>query len=100
MPPPPQAPPPPAARPPTTPLARAMARDLGVDLATIRGTGRGGRIRRADVEAAAAGAGAAAEASAQPAASRWGLVTTGEREERIPVKGVRKMTAQAMVASA
>jgi pyruvate dehydrogenase E2 component (dihydrolipoamide acetyltransferase) len=37
-----------------TPLARAVARDLGVDLTTITGTGRGGRIRRADVEAAAA----------------------------------------------
>jgi pyruvate dehydrogenase E2 component (dihydrolipoamide acetyltransferase) len=36
-----------------TPLARAVARDLGVDLATVTGTGRGGRIRRADVEAAA-----------------------------------------------
>jgi pyruvate dehydrogenase E2 component (dihydrolipoamide acetyltransferase) len=36
-----------------TPLARAVARDLGVDLAAVTGTGRGGRIRRADVEAAA-----------------------------------------------
>jgi pyruvate dehydrogenase E2 component (dihydrolipoamide acetyltransferase) len=45
-----------------TPLARAVATGLGVDLATVTGTGRGGRIRRADVEAAArtgsAGAGA------------------------------------------
>jgi pyruvate dehydrogenase E2 component (dihydrolipoamide acetyltransferase) len=37
-----------------TPLARALARDLGVDLAAVTGSGRGGRIRRADVEAAAA----------------------------------------------
>jgi 2-oxoisovalerate dehydrogenase E2 component (dihydrolipoyl transacylase) len=36
-----------------------------------------------------------------PAASRSGRPTaSGDREERIPVKGVRKMTAQAMVASA
>ena len=40
--------------PPATPLTRALARDLGVDLAAITGSGRGGRIRRADVEAAAA----------------------------------------------
>ena len=46
-----------------TPLARAVATDLGVDLATVTGTGRGGRIRRADVEAAAR-AGAAPEAGA------------------------------------
>jgi len=38
----------------TTPLARAVARDLGVDLERVRGTGRAGRITRADVEAAAA----------------------------------------------
>jgi pyruvate dehydrogenase E2 component (dihydrolipoamide acetyltransferase) len=38
----------------TTPLARRLARDLGVDLDTVAGTGRGGRITRADVEAAAA----------------------------------------------
>jgi pyruvate dehydrogenase E2 component (dihydrolipoamide acetyltransferase) len=37
-----------------TPLARAVARDLGVDLATVTGSGRGGRIMRADVEAFAA----------------------------------------------
>jgi pyruvate dehydrogenase E2 component (dihydrolipoamide acetyltransferase) len=37
-----------------TPLARALARDLGVDLAAVTGSGRGGRIRRADIEAAAA----------------------------------------------
>ena len=41
----------------TTPLVRRLARDLGVDLEQVRGTGRGGRITRADVEAAAAGRG-------------------------------------------
>jgi pyruvate/2-oxoglutarate dehydrogenase complex dihydrolipoamide acyltransferase (E2) component len=39
----------------TTPLTRRLARDLGVDLERVRGTGRGGRITRADVEAAARG---------------------------------------------
>ena len=38
----------------TTPLTRRLARDLGVDLERVRGTGRGGRITRADVQAAAA----------------------------------------------
>jgi pyruvate dehydrogenase E2 component (dihydrolipoamide acetyltransferase) len=37
-----------------TPLARAVARELGVDLAAVTGSGRGGRIVRADVEALAA----------------------------------------------
>jgi pyruvate dehydrogenase E2 component (dihydrolipoamide acetyltransferase) len=44
----------------TTPLARRLARDLGVDLERVRGTGRAGRITRADVEAAAGGRGGAA----------------------------------------
>jgi pyruvate dehydrogenase E2 component (dihydrolipoamide acetyltransferase) len=43
-----------------TPLARAVAGDLGVDLASVAGSGRGGRILRADVEALAAAAPAAA----------------------------------------
>jgi pyruvate dehydrogenase E2 component (dihydrolipoamide acetyltransferase) len=43
-----------------TPLARAVARDLGVELAAVAGSGRGGRIMRADVEAFAA-AGVAGE---------------------------------------
>ena len=40
-----------------TPLARLVAADLGVDLAAVAGSGRGGRIMRADVEAFAAGNG-------------------------------------------
>ncbi|MFL6267117.1 MAG: dihydrolipoamide acetyltransferase family protein [Actinomycetes bacterium] len=86
MPPPAQPPPPPAARPLTTPLARAMARDLGVDLATIRGTGRGGRIRRADVEAAAA---APAAAAAAPA----------EDVEEVPLSAMRRTVARRLVES-
>ncbi|GIU94489.1 MAG: acetyltransferase component of pyruvate dehydrogenase complex [Gaiellaceae bacterium] len=52
-----------------SPSARQLARELGVDPATIRGSGPGGRIQRKDVEAAArarAGAPAAAEAAASP----------------------------------
>ena len=51
-----------------TPIVRKLARDLGVDLATVSGTGVGGRVRREDVEAAAAAARAAAAAPAPAAA--------------------------------
>ena len=51
-----------------TPIVRKLARDLGVDLATVSGTGVGGRVRREDVEAAAAAACAAAAAPAPAAA--------------------------------
>ena len=88
------------------PPVRKLAKDLGLDLASITPTGAGGVVTRADVEAAAASASAATASApessdAEPAASRWGRPTpSGEREERVPVKGVRKMTAQAMVTSA
>lgn len=73
------------------PPVRKLARDLGVDLTTLTGTGPQGSITRADVEAAVAAP------APVPAAAWW---EPGAREERIPVKGVRKATAQAMVASA
>ncbi|MEV1200592.1 dihydrolipoamide acetyltransferase family protein [Microbispora rosea] len=73
------------------PPVRKLAKDLGVDLTTLTGTGPQGSITRADVEAALAAPAPVA------AASRW---DAGVREEHIPVRGVRKATAQAMVASA
>ena len=61
----------PTRRMPTSPLARRRAKELGVDLADVQGTGPGGRIVRADIEAAAlAGkpAGTPANGAAPPAA--------------------------------
>jgi pyruvate dehydrogenase E2 component (dihydrolipoamide acetyltransferase) len=91
----PQAPPP---APPShgvlaKPPVRKMARDLGVDLYTLDGTGPSGSITREDVQAALA--------PAAPVATRPALAAFGpEREQRVPVKGVRKLTAENMVASA
>ena len=51
-----------------TPIVRKLARELGVDLASVSGTGVGGRVRREDIEAAAAAARAAVVAPAAPAA--------------------------------
>jgi pyruvate dehydrogenase E2 component (dihydrolipoamide acetyltransferase) len=45
------------------PAARRLAREKGIDLASVKGSGRGGRITRQDVEAAADGAGASKEAA-------------------------------------
>jgi pyruvate dehydrogenase E2 component (dihydrolipoamide acetyltransferase) len=57
------------ARTKASPVARRMARELGLELAQLQGTGPGGRIVKADVEAAAKGDGAqAAEAPAAPEA--------------------------------
>ncbi|MFF3124327.1 dihydrolipoamide acetyltransferase family protein [Streptomyces sp. NPDC057908] len=87
------------------PPVRKLAKDLGIDLATVVPTGEGGIITREDVHAAAtpvpAQAPAPVAAEAAPAPEAPAVVTTvGARETRIPVKGVRKAIAQAMVDSA
>lgn len=76
------------------PPVRKLARDLGVDLTSLTPTGDGGIVTRDDVLAAATDQ------------SGVGTRTTGSAargpraERRIPVKGVRKATAEAMVTSA
>ncbi|OFR91265.1 branched-chain alpha-keto acid dehydrogenase subunit E2 [Micrococcus sp. HMSC067E09] len=99
-------------RPRSTPPVRLYAKQNGVDLETVTGTGAHGVITRADVEAAinggsAAGpagpASAAAPAAAAAVGAAAGAVRTlggREREVSVPVKGVRKATAAAMVNSA
>jgi 2-oxoisovalerate dehydrogenase E2 component (dihydrolipoyl transacylase) len=78
-------------RAPSTPPVRVLARRLGVDLESVTGTGEHGLVTRADVEAAA---GSVTPTPAQTAGSPSGGDT------RIPITGVRKHTAAAMVASA
>jgi pyruvate dehydrogenase E2 component (dihydrolipoamide acetyltransferase) len=89
------------------PPVRKLARDLGVDLGSIDGTGPNGVVTRQDVEAAAQSGPAAEPAEpAEPAeAARLGAavpapVWDASREQRVPIRGVRKHTAAAMVASA
>ncbi len=86
------------------PPVRKLAKDLGVDLGSVTPTGEGGVVTRADVEAAASGGderpapeGADTRAG-RSGGGRWAPGPSGET--RVPVKGVRKVTAQAMVASA
>jgi pyruvate dehydrogenase E2 component (dihydrolipoamide acetyltransferase) len=76
------------------PPVRKLAKDLGVDLSTVPASGPGGTVTRDDVEAVASGG------AAGPAATTGHAADGGERESRVPIKGVRKMIAQAMVASA
>jgi len=71
------------------PPIRKLARDLGIDVQLLHGTGPDGTITRSDVEAAA-------DSSRQAAPTRP-LPRGGE--ERIAIRGVRKATAQAMVNS-
>jgi pyruvate dehydrogenase E2 component (dihydrolipoamide acetyltransferase) len=108
------------------PSARRLARDMNVDLAAVPGSGRNGVVRRSDVQAfanSAARAPAAREAalasgSPSRATAAGGPTTSagapmraqtppaapahfapGEREKRIPFRGVRRKIAEAMVRS-
>ncbi|MEU3192358.1 dihydrolipoamide acetyltransferase family protein [Streptomyces sp. NPDC006992] len=95
-------------RPLAKPPVRKLAKDLGVDLSTVTPTGPDGIVTRDDVHAAAAPARTPAPAAPAPVAAAAEPRTEaapepaapGARETRIPVKGVRKATAQAMVGSA
>jgi 2-oxoisovalerate dehydrogenase E2 component (dihydrolipoyl transacylase) len=84
------------------PPVRKLAKDLGVDLSTVPASGPGGTVTRDDVEAVAGGATGATGATGPTGAtgSTRSADDGGERETRVPIKGVRKMIAQAMVASA
>ncbi|KGJ79810.1 branched-chain alpha-keto acid dehydrogenase subunit E2 [Cryobacterium roopkundense] len=85
-------------RPRSTPPVRALARDLGVNLETVTGTGPDGLITRDDLRAAQVQPAAAAGAvGTMPAAA---AAATSARESRTPIKSLRKLTAAAMVQSA
>jgi 2-oxoisovalerate dehydrogenase E2 component (dihydrolipoyl transacylase) len=73
------------------PPVRKLARDLGVELGSVHGTGPSGSITRDDVHSALGG-GVAAEMT--------GASFGPDREQRIAIKGVRKLMAENMVASA
>ncbi|MGW6390027.1 dihydrolipoamide acetyltransferase family protein, partial [Streptomyces sp. NPDC055103] len=89
-------------RPLAKPPVRKLAKDLGVDLTVVRPSGGGGTITRADVHAAAVVDIGTREVVTQPAAAPAApaAVLPDAREIRIPIKGVRKVTAAAMVGSA
>ncbi len=105
------------------PPVRKYAKGLGIDLRTVTGSGPEGLVTRADVDAHSNGGDGsvdlrhvAAERPGQPAtqssssgSSSYGSAPTvtprpdfdpATREQRIPIKGVRKHTAAAMVSSA
>jgi pyruvate dehydrogenase E2 component (dihydrolipoamide acetyltransferase) len=100
-----------------SPLVRRLAREHGVDLSQVTGSGSGGRVRREDVEAfvqqrgeepaakPAAAAAPAAKGEAKPKAAAPSTpqvavpLAKGLREEVVPATRLRKLIAQRMVAS-
>jgi pyruvate dehydrogenase E2 component (dihydrolipoamide acetyltransferase) len=99
-----------------SPVARRMAEEAGIPLASLKGSGPGGRIIKRDVQTAIENAGsrpAAAPAPAAPAASAQalavpvspsprasgGLVVAGLESERVAVSGMRQTIARRLVES-
>jgi pyruvate dehydrogenase E2 component (dihydrolipoamide acetyltransferase) len=87
-----------------SPLARAIARDAGLDLRTVAGSGPGGRIVRADVQHAVTALGALGSTSsgaptpgASPSASAF--VAGASDDESVPLNNVRRITAKRLVES-
>ncbi|WP_030752563.1 dihydrolipoamide acetyltransferase family protein [Streptomyces griseus] len=97
-----------APKPLAKPPVRKLAKDLGVDLAAVVPTGPDGTVTREDVHRAAAPAAPVAPAAptpavAAPASAPEAVAAPAQgdvRETRVPIKGVRKATAAAMVGSA
>ncbi|HSN35323.1 MAG TPA: dihydrolipoamide acetyltransferase family protein [Arthrobacter sp.] len=93
----------PGERPRSTPPVRKLAKDLGVDLALVTGTGESGLITRDDVRNFVGGGDlpvASRDLDGVPAPGVVPAPAPGERETRTPIKSVRKFTAAAMVSSA
>ncbi|WP_062519079.1 dihydrolipoamide acetyltransferase family protein [Demequina silvatica] len=85
------------------PPVRKLARDLGVDLTTVTPSGPGGLVTREDVEQASQANSARSLATYAADDQPWlesGYSKDGGRSTRVPVRSVRKRTAEAMVKSA
>ncbi|WP_029291920.1 dihydrolipoamide acetyltransferase family protein [Cellulomonas sp. HZM] len=85
------------------PPVRKLARELGVDLDSVTPTGPGGIVTREDVLARSAQAEGRTLATYPGDDQPWlasGTVSGDGRQTRVPVKSVRKRTAEAMVTSA
>jgi 2-oxoglutarate dehydrogenase E2 component (dihydrolipoamide succinyltransferase) len=88
-----------------TPIVRKLANDLGVNLASVKGTGIGGRIRKEDIEALApknastAPSSAAAPAAAAPVRASAPVVASALRGTTVTMSRLRKVIAARMVES-
>ena len=84
-----------------TPIVRKLASELGVNLATVKPTGIGGRIRREDVEAAAKQTAVTPVASAAPSAPRTSspVAASPLRGTTVTMSRLRKVIAARMVES-
>ncbi|HEY7993870.1 MAG TPA: dihydrolipoamide acetyltransferase family protein [Candidatus Eremiobacteraceae bacterium] len=86
-------------KPMAAPAVRKLARELGVDLKNVRGSGEGGRIRGEDVKRVATSLGGATMAAPKPAAAAREISTESGGTERVPLRGLRRAIADRMTQS-
>ena len=97
----PQTSPPPAAQAAgvlATPATRRLAREMGVDIGSVRGTGPSGRVTDEDVKQAASGRGSGTSTVAVQS-PRPAPLAAGANEELVPLRGIRKTISERMVKS-
>jgi pyruvate dehydrogenase E2 component (dihydrolipoamide acetyltransferase) len=80
-----------------TPAVRRVAKELGIDIDQVHGTGRGGRVTASDVQAHAGGGARAAVAEAPPPAPLAAVPISADGvAQRIPIRGVRRTIAESL----
>ncbi len=80
-----------------SPSTRRLAREMGVDINSLKGTGPIGRVTRDDVSGASSGGGLETYAKSTPSIPRAGYQgPVGAVEERVPLRGVRRLIAERM----
>jgi len=82
-----------------SPVARRVAAELGVDLASVKGTGPDGRVTETDVRGAAKSGAAVADRGRAKAESKAALSIKAGESARIQLSGMRKIIAQRLVES-
>lgn len=79
-----------------TPVARQMAKDMGVDIGTVKGTGPNGRVMKEDIQNAKGKVSQQKVEEKAPAKAVSHEVSSDERVERIPLTKIRKTIAERM----
>lgn len=79
-----------------TPATRKLARELAIEIASVPGTGPGGRVTDEDVRRFAAARAAPPTPTPAPPAPAFTPASGDRREERVPLKGIRKRMSERM----
>ncbi len=82
-----------------SPLARKIAKEKGISLGSVQGSGPGGRIVVKDLEGASSAPAPAAAAAPAPAAAPAIQATAGASDTKVPLSGMRRTIAERLVAS-